>query len=116
GGGRRRARGHHGERSSTVAAHPDDTQRLLRTAVRAGLREPVEVSSPTSTHVLIDVPTDVQHLKRDTPETAKAWRLAVRQALTAAFAAGYRAVDVLHGEEDGAPVAWYHLERTPPTP
>ncbi len=106
----------HGERSPARATHPDDAQRLLRTAVRAGVREPVEVWSPTATHVLVDVPTDVQHLKRHAHEAAKAWRLAVREALTAAFATGYRAVDVLHDEEDGVPVAWYHLERTPPTP
>lgn len=104
----------HGERTTPVAAHPSDvTQHLLRTAVRSGVRVPVEVSPPEAASALVEIPIDVQRLKRDAPEAAHAWRLAVRAALTAAFAGGYEAVDVLRGEQNGVPVAGYRLERPP---
>jgi predicted GNAT superfamily acetyltransferase len=45
----------------------------------------------------IEIPADVQSMKREAPETALAWRLAVREAFTAALDAGYTACDFHDG-------------------
>jgi predicted GNAT superfamily acetyltransferase len=45
----------------------------------------------------IEIPADVQSMKREAPETALAWRLAVREAFTAALDAGYTACDFRDG-------------------
>jgi len=41
----------------------------------------------------VAVPAHTGHLRRSAPDVAAAWRLSLREALTGAFAAGYRAVD-----------------------
>lgn len=45
----------------------------------------------------IHVPADLQQLKRDAPDVALAWRLAVREAFSTAFARGYQAIDFRDG-------------------
>jgi chorismate synthase len=45
----------------------------------------------------IQIPPHLQQLKRDAPDVALAWRLAVRQAFSAAFAQGYLACDFREG-------------------
>ena len=47
---------------------------------------------PTSSTLLLEIPTDLASLRSSDPELANRWRLAVRTAFTTAFAAGYRAV------------------------
>ena len=55
----------------------------------------------------IEIPREVDEMRRERPERAMAWRLALREALCAAFAAGYIAQDFAH---QGAR-CWYVLER-----
>jgi predicted GNAT superfamily acetyltransferase len=77
---------------------------------RPALRETVQILSdhggkPTlslvadalGTPLLVEVPKDVQRLKREDAETALAWRLAARQALSWAFSHGYAVRDFVHG-------------------
>lgn len=45
----------------------------------------------------IHIPANLQQLKRDAPDVALAWRLAVRQAFSTAFARGYQATDFRDG-------------------
>ena len=103
---------------ATLASNepPAGAQRPIAVETRADLRLPTGVVAPSEATLLIEVPGDVQRLKRQAPEAARAWRFAVRDALRSAFAAGYRAVDVHHGPVDGVAAAWYRLERptTPP--
>jgi predicted GNAT superfamily acetyltransferase len=102
----------HGARLPVVAPPAvGAAQTVVRTATRAGVRAPVAVSPPEAPNVLVEIPADVQRLKRDAPELARSWRFAVRDALTSAFARGYRAVDVHRGEEHDTTVVWYHLVR-----
>jgi predicted GNAT superfamily acetyltransferase len=58
---------------------------------------------------LVAVPSQIQQIKGRHPESALAWRLAVREALTWAFARGYVAVDFIDGAyvlvQDGATIA-----------
>lgn len=98
-----------------VAPPPGGAQRVIATEIRDGLPAPIGIAAPTATTVLVEVPQDVQRLKRDAPEVAHRWRLAVRAALRAAFQAGYRASDVHVDDEAGRIAAWYRLEHpTPP--
>ena len=55
----------------------------------------------------IEIPREVDEMRQERPERAMAWRLALREALCAAFAAGYIAQDFAH---QGAR-CWYVLER-----
>ncbi len=53
---------------------------------------------------LVQVPDDVVALRRDRPELARAWRLALREALTTAFADGLEVVGVTRD-------SWYVVGR-----
>ncbi len=65
--------------------------------------EPVPQSSAGRV-VTCQVPEDIVSLRRADPQMARAWRMAVRQALTSAFDAGYRVTGVTR-------TGWYVLER-----
>ena len=54
------------------------------------LNLPCDLSDPT---YVIEIPFDLAALKKTSPEYARAWRLALREALQAAFAKGYSATD-----------------------
>ena len=54
--------------------------------------------------VMCQVPEDIVALRRSDPPLARAWRIALRKALTSAFDAGYRITGV-------ARAGWYVLER-----
>jgi len=51
------------------------------------------------THLLLEVPPDVQAIKRADPALALAWRHAARAALEAAFLSGYAAVEFLRAAD-----------------
>lgn len=54
--------------------------------------------------VLVAMPSDIEKLRGTTPELAKRWRYAVREALISALAAGLRITEV-------SPEGWYVLIR-----
>lgn len=60
---------------------------------RNGLPELDPGAVETGRPVTIEVPTDLQALKRAAPEAALAWRLTVRRAFSVAFDGGYEAQD-----------------------
>jgi predicted GNAT superfamily acetyltransferase len=45
----------------------------------------------------VEIPDDIQAIKREAPEVALRWRLAVREAFSAALAVGYGAHDFRDG-------------------
>ena len=61
--------------------------------------------------VLLEIPSGIGDLRRALPEAAEAWRLAVRQAFQASFAAGYHAVGLVRDESSGDRRCYYELER-----
>ncbi|HSS92544.1 MAG TPA: GNAT family N-acetyltransferase [Candidatus Dormibacteraeota bacterium] len=65
--------------------------------------EPVPGSS-TARVVMCEVPDDIVAMRRSNPQLARAWRTAMRNALTSAFNAGYRITGVTR-------TGWYILER-----
>jgi predicted GNAT superfamily acetyltransferase len=65
--------------------------------------EPVPGSSSARV-VMCQVPDDIVALRRSDPKLARAWRMAVRTALSSAFDAGYRITGVTR-------TGWYVLER-----
>ena len=54
------------------------------------------------THLLLEIPTNVQELKARDHPLAVEWRFAVRAAFEAAFTAGYAAVEFIRSGERGA--------------
>ena len=86
-------------RSTDSAAH-GDLDALLSVGPSG---EPVPGSSSAAT-VRCQVPEDIVALRRTDPKLSRAWRLALRDALTAAFAAGYRITGVSRA-------GWYVLHR-----
>jgi predicted GNAT superfamily acetyltransferase len=52
---------------------------------------------------LVQVPEDVVTLRREQPALARAWRLALREALTSALAGGYETTAASR-------LGWYVLE------
>jgi predicted GNAT superfamily acetyltransferase len=60
---------------------------------------------------LLEVPPRIADLRRDQPEAAEAWQLAVRQAFQASFAAGYHAVGLVRDESSGERRCYYELDR-----
>ena len=65
--------------------------------------EPVAGTSSARV-VMCQVPEDIVAMRRSDPGLARAWRLAVRNALTSAFASGYAITGVTR-------TGWYVLER-----
>ncbi len=63
--------------------------------------------------LLIEIPADIARLRRDRPELAERWRLAVREAFQAAFAAGYRAISFVRDETVTPRRVFYVLDRRP---
>ena len=61
-----------------------------------------------ASRALIAVPHDIAAVKRASTERALAWRINVREAMTMAFARGYRVTDLVPGDES---VAFYVLEK-----
>jgi predicted GNAT superfamily acetyltransferase len=64
--------------------------------LRADGERPGKVTpAGAQTHLLLEIPANFQDLKARDGNTALAWRLAVREAIEAAFARGYAAVEFL---------------------
>jgi predicted GNAT superfamily acetyltransferase len=61
--------------------------------------EPGALVEPVGERVLVEIPTNIQAVKAESMELALAWRLSVREACEAAFAAGYIAQDVVSTDE-----------------
>lgn len=54
--------------------------------------QPIQQTRSTQPYHFIEIPPDIARLKRDNMALARAWQLAVRQAMQKAFAQGYTAV------------------------
>jgi predicted GNAT superfamily acetyltransferase len=65
-------------------------------------------------HVLVEIPADIQRIKSRDRALALMWRLAMREALEPVFAAGYAAVELLRSSD--AKRAAYLLVKQPQHP
>jgi predicted GNAT superfamily acetyltransferase len=79
---------------------------------------PLDFSVPTSVEtalttprVLLEIPSHIAHMRRDHPETAERWRLAVRQGFQTGLAAGYQAVGIVRDDTPGRHRYFYVLEQ-----
>ncbi len=97
----RRLRGHPSELGETVNQAPI----IEPTAVGAQ-----SVKLPDAPWVRIAVPTDIDTVKRQTPEVAQAWQLAVRLAFESYLARGYRVAGFCR--TTGSRYPWYALNRS----
>jgi chorismate synthase len=86
----------------------DDAPPSLEEAEREGIaytlraqgeRPGVVAPAAEQTHLLLEIPPRFQELKARDPDLALAWRLAVREAIEAAFARGYAAVEFLRAAD-----------------
>jgi predicted GNAT superfamily acetyltransferase len=79
-----------------------------------GWSEPGPTRAPEGERLLVEIPGRIQTLKSASLELALRWRLSVRQACEAAFAAGYTACDVVRADAGGVPRVYYLLARGVP--
>ena len=86
----------------------EDAAPALEEAEREGIRyvlrvdggRPAELREPAGeSHLLLEIPSDVQAMKRSDPALALDWRHAARAAFEAAFGAGYAAVEFLRSAD-----------------
>jgi predicted GNAT superfamily acetyltransferase len=68
-----------------------DAPELIQTVQRGSVRAPVQIGPSTAERVTVEIPTDLRAVKRS-PELARAWQSAARQAFQDAFASAYVAV------------------------
>ncbi len=61
--------------------------------------------------VLLEIPADINKLRRDRPDLAEPWRQTVGLAFGSAFDAGYRAIYFLRNDTEGHRRVFYVLER-----
>ena len=99
---------HMAQEAASGRPHSPASQDLQRWRIDALLSvgsngEPVRGFSSARV-VTCQVPDDIVALRRDDPALARAWRLAVREALKTAFDAGYRISGVTR-------TGWYVLDR-----
>jgi predicted GNAT superfamily acetyltransferase len=64
-----------------------------------------------TTSLLVEVPGDIARLRRERPDLAERWRVAVRSAFQSAFAEGYRAVSFVRDETVTPRRVFYVLDR-----
>ena len=93
----------------TGAASPKETDGVKINALRGGtFVRPPKVTPPLEPpRLLIEIPTNIQTIKRADKTLALAWRTHTRDLFLRAFAAGYTATDFLFEEGRG----YYALER-----
>jgi predicted GNAT superfamily acetyltransferase len=86
--------------------------RLIRTGENPqGLLVPLSVEAAFDRpRILLEIPSRIAPMRRDHPEIAEHWRLAVRQGLLAAFAAGFLASGFASEETPEGPRCFYVLE------
>jgi predicted GNAT superfamily acetyltransferase len=86
---------------------------LIATRARPdGLIESATVDDrPTADRLLLEIPAEIVRLRQHDPALAEGWRRAVRDAFTAAFAAGYVATRFARQETDHGRRCFYVLER-----
>jgi predicted GNAT superfamily acetyltransferase len=60
--------------------------------------------------ILLEIPSRIGLMRRDHPEIAEQWRLAVRQGLLGAYAAGFVAIGFVNEETTAGPRCFYMLE------
>lgn len=86
----------------------EDRAPTLETAEAEGIRyvlrsergRPADLGPPAGeSHLLLEIPSDFQSVKRTDRSLALAWRHAARAAFEAAFGAGYAAVEFLRGAD-----------------
>ena len=79
----------------------DDAEREgIRYLLRADGDRPQLGDPPDGdTHLLVEIPSDFQGLKRHDPSLALEWRIAARGAFEGAFAHGYAAVEFLRSDD-----------------
>jgi predicted GNAT superfamily acetyltransferase len=92
-------------------AERDGVRYLLRTE---GDRPGAPGSTEDDSHLLVEIPADIQAIKARDRALALAWRQAVRDTLEPAFAAGYAAVEMLRSGD--ATRGAYLLVRQPRHP
>ncbi|SIN89822.1 Predicted acetyltransferase, GNAT superfamily [Singulisphaera sp. GP187] len=80
-------------------------------AIADGSRAVVRTQPAEGSNVLVEIPHDIAGLRARDARMAEAWRLAVRESLTSAFAAGYRAVGFVGERSDADRRAYYLLHR-----
>jgi len=76
----------------------DKMQVLTRTSARPdGLRAPIGLEDQElPSHVMIEIPVDMDRLRQEAPEDAASWRLLNRSAYELCFGHGYTMVGLLH--------------------
>ena len=85
---------------------------LIESTARSdGTRTVVTTHPATDSQALLEIPRDVAGLRAREPKLAEEWRLAVRDGLTTAFAAGYRAVGVIQDKTADPKRDFYLLRR-----
>lgn len=62
--------------------------------------------------ILLEIPEEIAHLRRESPGLAEGWRQAVNQAFRTAFAAGYRAIGFVRDDSSSGRRFYYVLGRT----
>jgi predicted GNAT superfamily acetyltransferase len=99
--------------AGTAPAATGDVPRLIWTGLDDQHRHvPIGIEPGwDSPRYLLEIPEKIADLRRDHPEIAEAWRVAVRQAFRSALAAGYQAVGFTRDESSGRRRTFYVLER-----
>jgi predicted GNAT superfamily acetyltransferase len=86
--------------------------RLIRSGENPqGLLVPLSVEPVfDAPRILLELPSRIAVMRREHPELAEEWRLAVRQGFFAAFAAGFVAAGFVTDETPAGPRCFYMLE------
>ncbi|AGA29694.1 hypothetical protein [Singulisphaera acidiphila] len=100
-------------RPEAVASHEwSSYPHLIESKAQAdGSRAVVKTHPAEGPNLLVEIPQDIAGLRARDPRLAEAWRLAVRESLTMAFSAGYRAVGFVQDRSEAERRAFYLLHR-----
>jgi chorismate synthase len=76
-------------------------------AARGYLQPGPHIHTPQSMLAMIELPDNINDIRDDDPELAKAWQLHLRQVLEGVFAAGFLITDLVRGDQAGQMRTYY---------
>ncbi len=92
-----------------IAGGAPPLERRLLEAPMANPEASEPAALPADAAIRIEVPADIQQVKREAMEMARAWRASVRRAFLWYLERGYRVAGFVHGDRQGR--CWYVLAR-----
>jgi len=101
-------------RKPKVSTLADLDAQLLNPTIRGSERHPhpaERIAKPAEKQILVEIPADMQAIRKDDMALGFAWRAHTRSIFEALFAEGYQVVDFIYEKNAETPRSFYLLDK-----